>query len=111
MDVWNKDLEVGLTGAFLCSQIVGNHMKENKNGVIINIASDLALIAPDQRIYRKKNMNTPVSYAATKGAFLNFTRYVAAYWQKRNDKTRTILTNFFGSSWANDYIDVILFDC
>ncbi len=31
--------------------------------------------------------------------------------QKRNDKTRGILTKFFGSSWANEYINKILFDC
>ncbi len=31
--------------------------------------------------------------------------------QKRNDKTRGILTKFFGSSWADDYINKILFEC
>ncbi len=31
--------------------------------------------------------------------------------QKRNDKTRSILTNFFGSSWADKYINEILFEC
>ncbi len=31
--------------------------------------------------------------------------------QKRNDKTRGILTNFFGSSWADEYINKILFEC
>ncbi len=31
--------------------------------------------------------------------------------QKQNDKTRSVLTKFFGSSWANRYIDDILFDC
>ena len=31
--------------------------------------------------------------------------------QKRNDKTRGILTKFFGSSWADEYINTILFDC
>ncbi len=31
--------------------------------------------------------------------------------QKLNDKTRTILTKFFGSSWAEEYIDLVLFDC
>tara|TARA_B100000214_G_scaffold163391_1_gene117176 strand:+ start:388 stop:1113 length:726 start_codon:yes stop_codon:yes gene_type:complete len=30
--------------------------------------------------------------------------------QKLNDKTRSILTNFFGSSWADEYINKILFD-
>ena len=31
--------------------------------------------------------------------------------QKRNDKTRVILTRFFGSTWADDYINKVLFDC
>ena len=31
--------------------------------------------------------------------------------QKRNDKTRSILAKFFGSSWADEYIEEILFDC
>ena len=31
--------------------------------------------------------------------------------QKRNDKTKRILTNFFGSSWADEYINKILFEC
>ncbi len=31
--------------------------------------------------------------------------------QKLNDKTRAILTKFFGSSWADEYINKILFEC
>ena len=31
--------------------------------------------------------------------------------QKRNDKTRGILTKFLGSSWADEYINKILFEC
>ncbi len=31
--------------------------------------------------------------------------------QKSNDKTRSILTKFFGSTWADDYIDKVLFEC
>ena len=31
--------------------------------------------------------------------------------QKRNDKTKGILTKFFGSSWSDEYINKILFEC
>ena len=31
--------------------------------------------------------------------------------QRLNDKTRSILTNFFGTSWADEYINKILFEC
>tara|TARA_Y100001968_G_C19345280_1_gene711714 strand:+ start:426 stop:1151 length:726 start_codon:yes stop_codon:yes gene_type:complete len=31
--------------------------------------------------------------------------------QKLNDKTRAILTKFFGSTWTDDYIENILFGC
>ena len=30
--------------------------------------------------------------------------------QKKNDKTRRILTNYFGAKWADDYINRVLFD-
>jgi NAD(P)-dependent dehydrogenase (short-subunit alcohol dehydrogenase family) len=65
-------------------------MAKQRNGVIVNVSSIYGNIGTDQRIYGKKDMNTPVAYAATKGAFLNFTRYTAAYWQKKNVRVNTL---------------------
>tara|TARA_B100000989_G_scaffold289327_1_gene261006 strand:+ start:1126 stop:1959 length:834 start_codon:yes stop_codon:yes gene_type:complete len=87
---WNLQLNVGLTGAFLCSQIFGTMMaKDEAGGVILNISSDLSIISPDQRIYKKKGIDDkyqpvkPVSYSVIKSGLIGLTRYIATYWAEK----------------------------
>lgn len=83
---WDKELRVGLTGAFLCSKIFGSEMAGKGRGVILNISSDLGIIAPDQRIYRKEGLPDgfqdvkPVTYSVIKHGLIGLTKYLATYW-------------------------------
>lgn len=96
ISTWNADILVGLTGAFLCAQVFGTVMEEQQSGVILNISSDLGIIAPDQRIYRKDGLDEedqtikPVTYSVIKHGLLGLTKYLATYWADKNIRVNAI---------------------
>lgn len=96
LDTWNSDLAVGLTGAFLMSQVFGAHFARQRRGVIVNIASDLGLIAPDQRIYRQPGLAEdeqpakPVTYSVVKGGLVMLTKYLATYFAEHGVRVNAL---------------------
>src|SRR3546814_357269 len=67
VEVWDEVMNVNLKSLFLCSKYVIPIMQEQKEGVIINVASVQAFIS-------QKNV---AAYATSKSAILGFTRSIA----------------------------------
>ena len=91
LNIWNDDIAVGLTGSFLCAKHYGFEISKNPDGgSIVNISSDLGLIAPDQRLYAKDGISDdkqnvkPVTYSVVKTGLIGLTRYLATYWADKN---------------------------
>lgn len=82
---WEETLKVNLTGAFLLSRECSKFMMKNESikggfkGNIINIASDLGVIAPYQDIYTNDYIKPP-DYGVSKAGLINLTKYIASYY-------------------------------
>jgi NAD(P)-dependent dehydrogenase (short-subunit alcohol dehydrogenase family) len=82
-DIWDLELNVSLKGSYLMIKYFGERMIRHSNGSIINIGSDLSLIAPDQRLYKSfKNFIKPVTYSVIKHGLHGMTKYFAALYAK-----------------------------
>ena len=107
---WNFQIAVGLTGAFLCSQTFGAAMAARGGGAILNIASDLSVIAPDQRLYRTPGLPDdrqpvkPVTYSVIKTALIGLTRYLATYWAEQNVRVNALSPGGIYTGQPEDFV-------
>jgi NAD(P)-dependent dehydrogenase (short-subunit alcohol dehydrogenase family) len=109
---WDKEIEVGLKGAFLCSQIFGSLMASDlKGGVILNISSDLSVISPNQKIYevnqkpQKEQPVKPVTYSVIKVGLIGLTRYVATYWARNNIRCNALSPGGVFNNQDEDFVN------
>ena len=101
---WTKHLNVGLMGSMLCSKIFGEIMSKTKQGgVILYIASDLSLIAPNHSIY-KKGIYKPVMYSVIKHGLLGLTKYLSTYWHNKKIRCNAISPGPIENNQSKNFI-------
>ena len=107
---WENEIQNGLVGTFVCSKIFGSEMARVGRGSIINIASDLSVISPDQRIYSSdeadfdKRLSKPVTYSVSKSAVVGLTRYLATYWARENVRVNALSPGGVFNGQPNDFV-------
>ena len=111
LEQWDLQVAVGLTGAFLCSQVFGTAMaKDNKGGVILNIASDLSVFAPQQSLYRNPALPPdmqpvkPITYSVIKTGLIGLTRYMATYWNEQDIRCNALSPGGVKKDQGEDFI-------
>jgi len=108
---WNLQVNVGLTGAFLCSKHFGSAMaQDGQGGVILNISSDLSVISPDQRLYRRDGIENhlqpvkPVTYSVIKSGLIGLTKYLATYWADKGVRCNALSPGGIYSGQGEDFV-------
>ena len=109
---WGKEIGVGLNGAIYCSKYVAKNMIFNKSGSIINIASDLGVIAPDQRIYLKEKQGLgamrfykPFSYSVIKHGLVGLTKYLSTYLAEYGIRVNTLSPGSIENEQDAEFLD------
>ena len=81
---WDHAMDANVKSIFLSSKVIGEHMKEQKSGRIVNIISGLA----------ERGLPNGAAYCAGMGAISQLTRSLALEWARDN-----VRINAIGMGW------------
>ena len=111
--VFDAVMDVNVKGVMLCCQVFGRDMAAAGIGSIVNISSIYGMVSPDQAIYQFRRDDgeqfyKPVAYSISKSALYNLTRYLAAYWGRRQIRVNTVtfggVYNFQDARFVEKYV-------
>ena len=108
LQTWREVMSVNIDGLFLVAQAVGNQMKKQGGGSIIQTSSIYGVVAPDQRIYQGSEyngraINTPAVYSASKAAVNGLTSYLSTYWATSKIRVNSLTPGGIASGQNDEF--------
>lgn len=95
LDDWNLGLKVTLTGAFLFSREIAQHMIAKNGGSIIQFGSMYGKVSPDPKMYEPPMTVNPLDYGVGKAGVLQMVRYQAVAWAPKRVRVNAIVPGPF----------------
>ncbi len=91
-ELWQKTIDINLTGSFLVARESGRVMKESGlGGCLINVSSIYGVMGPDHRIYEDQSFSSFVGYSASKAGIVGLTLWLATWWAKDNIRVNCLV--------------------
>jgi NAD(P)-dependent dehydrogenase (short-subunit alcohol dehydrogenase family) len=87
---WRQNVDMQMNSCFVTCQAVLKIMEKQRFGSIVNIASIYGVVGNDFTLYEDYGGTSAAAYAAIKGGIINFTRYLASYYGRRNIRVNCI---------------------
>jgi NAD(P)-dependent dehydrogenase (short-subunit alcohol dehydrogenase family) len=81
--------------------------------VILNIASDLSVLAPNQSIYKINGKHPqeqpvkPVTYSVIKAGLVGLTKYLATYWPDKNIRCNALSPGGIFNNQNQDFLNKV----
>ncbi|MBV6756678.1 SDR family NAD(P)-dependent oxidoreductase [Rhodococcus opacus] len=84
---WDQVMATNLRGVFLMTRAFGRHLVDQREGKVINIASNFGL----------KGIANHAAYASSKAGIIEFTRCMALEWAAHNVQVNAIAPGYFAT--------------
>ncbi|MDB4992174.1 MAG: oxidoreductase [Parcubacteria group bacterium] len=102
LELWEQEFKVNLTAAQIVTQAVAPIMMKAKAGSIVFIASDLAVIAPDNTLY-EKGLFKDIAYVSSKAGMLGLMRAWAAYLGPYNVRSNALVPGGMKNTQSDEF--------
>lgn len=77
VEAWRAALEINITAVFVLTQACLPLLRRSPAASVINVSSIYGFVGPDWRLYEGTALGNPAAYAASKGALIQLTRWLA----------------------------------